>query len=482
MKIQWFCENIHAISGYSDEARAMVRGLIDRGHDVKIVGKNTRPGKGEFTFQSGISRDYPVVFHTFRHGLYSPGTGAYGIARTMLEVSRVPENWVYRLNRLQEIWVPNLFNLELFARSGVDPDRLFVIPSPVVPDTVSSRTVFEPKTRKNFVFLSLFNYSARYRKGLDVLLKAYTETFGKNDDVCLVIKSNTTRDRMIGEFGLSGDGPEIRVINEVLDQRNLMALFRWVDCYVMPSRGEGIGRPYLEALGSGLPVIATGWGGHRDFLNDRNALLIKYQLKDVGPEHYLRYPGFYGSQWAEPDIRDLKRKMIQVIDKHFRKAEKREQAFRLPERYGIDQVCRRIIERLSDPLPARQDGPRDPNLFERLFPIYYPHMRTGEDVYRLNRQAFDTPVESVGILGTGPQARRVFQYIGREMGVPNILFIDERPEGNRFLNRPFRRLSGFSPVRDPVDLIVMGVRLQRLEQMFNRLINQVDSLPVYCFD
>jgi len=44
------------------------------------------------------------------------------------------------------------------------------------------------------------------------------------------------------------------------------ARFPQVKALVALTRGEGYGLPILEAAASGLPVIATGWSGHMDFL------------------------------------------------------------------------------------------------------------------------------------------------------------------------------------------------------------------------
>ena len=47
------------------------------------------------------------------------------------------------------------------------------------------------------------------------------------------------------------------------------------------THGEGFGRPLLEATMTGLPVIATNWSGHLDFLSDSNSMLLGGELKQV---------------------------------------------------------------------------------------------------------------------------------------------------------------------------------------------------------
>ena len=43
---------------------------------------------------------------------------------------------------------------------------------------------------------------------------------------------------------------------------------RAADAFVLPSRGEGWGRPHVEAMAMGLPVIATNWSGPTAYLDE----------------------------------------------------------------------------------------------------------------------------------------------------------------------------------------------------------------------
>ena len=39
---------------------------------------------------------------------------------------------------------------------------------------------------------------------------------------------------------------------------------------VIPSHGEGWGRPHVESMSCGVPVIATNWSGPTEYLNEEN--------------------------------------------------------------------------------------------------------------------------------------------------------------------------------------------------------------------
>ena len=52
------------------------------------------------------------------------------------------------------------------------------------------------------------------------------------------------------------------------ERHDIPALLRGVDCFVLPSLGEGISNTILEAMATGLPVIATDVGGNGELVRD----------------------------------------------------------------------------------------------------------------------------------------------------------------------------------------------------------------------
>ena len=105
-------------------------------------------------------------------------------------------------------------------------------------------------------------------------------------------------------------------------------LVRCCDCFVSLHRSEGFGRGMAEAMYLGKPVIGTGYSGNLDFMNEENACLVRYKLKDVEEG---QYPYGEGQVWAEPDMdhamylmqklladRDYGRKLGSVASRHMR--------------------------------------------------------------------------------------------------------------------------------------------------------------------
>jgi sugar transferase (PEP-CTERM/EpsH1 system associated) len=86
---------------------------------------------------------------------------------------------------------------------------------------------------------------------------------------------------------IAGDGPDAAAIESVLREgratevawmagkRNDVAdVMRGLDCFVLPSRAEGISNTILEAMATALPIIATDVGGNRELLDDRTGQLV----------------------------------------------------------------------------------------------------------------------------------------------------------------------------------------------------------------
>ena len=54
-----------------------------------------------------------------------------------------------------------------------------------------------------------------------------------------------------------------------------------VKAHLSFTRGEGFGRPLLEATISGKPMVVSAWSGHVDFLNKDMVNLIRWINKST---------------------------------------------------------------------------------------------------------------------------------------------------------------------------------------------------------
>ncbi len=249
--------------------------------------------------------------------------GRYRIGRTYFESDSLPDGWADRCQAMDEVWVPSHFSRKTFAAAGVDEGRLRVMHEGV--DT----NLFQPGVKplkipqtRGFNFLAVSDWIQR--KGFDVLLRAYLTEFKPDEDVALILKIYTINDPFADpearllyfverEVGLKLEqSPPIILLNGFIPNADMPRLYAAADAFVLPSRGEGFGRPYIEALACERAVLATRWSAQLDFLHDGNSYLIEPEgivpvPADVDGEYYA------GHHWAEPSVDHLRQLMRQVF-------------------------------------------------------------------------------------------------------------------------------------------------------------------------
>ena len=77
--------------------------------------------------------------------------------------------------------------------------------------------------------------------------------------------------------------PNIYILDGDLTDSEMNSLYNHpkVKAHVSYTRGEGFGRPLLEACVSGKPIIASAWSGHTDFLNPGFNFLVEGKLEPI---------------------------------------------------------------------------------------------------------------------------------------------------------------------------------------------------------
>ncbi|RUT33795.1 glycosyltransferase [Paenibacillus zeisoli] len=317
---------VQRASGLGIASRAYVQALRRQGVDVRV-------GRGRRTGASGDpSRKKVLIYH------HPPSQINFKLARarydciilnTVWETTRIPAHWLPNINKFDAICVPSRHNKQALRNSGVR------VPIFIVPHGVNARE-YGPGTRKlpltqskgRFTFVSVFGF--QHRKNPEALLRAYWEEFSASDAVLLVIKTNGyapyENEQWIKErirrykirLGIHKPTAPVVVIGRHLKPGSIYGLYRLGQVFVLPTRGEGVGLPFLESLASGTPVMATAWGGHMDFLTRRNSFLVPYRLssplQSMNSGHSIsrQFRHLFagkGQQWAEVDIGSLKRQM-----------------------------------------------------------------------------------------------------------------------------------------------------------------------------
>lgn len=259
-----------------------------------------------------------VIYHNFPkdpadlHGLKDL-IGKVKIGIFPWEESIYPKRWVDEINdNLDGVLTISTYVADILKSSGIKiPIR--VIPLGIDSEMIKdSPNIYKLSTKKKYKFLNIS--SAKKRKGLDILIKAYFEEFNIHDDVTLIIKSFPNPDNNLNEIIQSiqtPDSPEIILIEDPsLTEDQLASLHKQADCEVYPTRAEGFGLPILEAMYFEKPVIVTGYSGQMDFCNEDNSFLLDYTVEYSKESEFVNT----GARWAEPSKDSLKRLLRKVYE------------------------------------------------------------------------------------------------------------------------------------------------------------------------
>jgi glycosyltransferase involved in cell wall biosynthesis len=127
--------------------------------------------------------------------------------------------------------------------------------------------------RRKFTWLSVA--ALRPKKGLDVLLNAFAKSFGSNPNVELRIAGRgPMMQELVEQAGRLGLAEQVEFIGLVSRER-IRSEMQAADGFVLPSRVETFGVVVIEAMATGLPVVATVSGGPEEIVTPETGLIVQ---------------------------------------------------------------------------------------------------------------------------------------------------------------------------------------------------------------
>ena len=193
------------------------------------------------------------------------------------------------------------------------------------------------KTDKNFLVVSQWGP----RKNLENTIKWFVETFRDEEDVGLVLKTNTASDSVMDrvltqkrlELLLKAFGERkcsVYLIHGEVSPGNLAWLYEHptMKALINIGHGEGYGLPLFEAAYHGLPLITTAWSGQMDFICKPNKkgkqvpriVRVDYDINEVQKSAVWNGVIQADSKWAFARENSYKRALTECLEKetHYR--------------------------------------------------------------------------------------------------------------------------------------------------------------------
>jgi glycosyltransferase involved in cell wall biosynthesis len=216
------------------------------------------------------------------------------------------------------------------------------------------------------------------RKNIGVLIKSFLKAFSNiSNPPALVLKTNGANFSVLDRYDTKKkiqqvkdmftgvDLPNIYLIHGDFTIEEMSTLYNHpkIGAFITCTHGEGFGRPMLEATCCDLPVIATKWSGHLDFLTDSESMLIDGFLKPV-PKSVIWKPIIVEpSNWFDVNEADVvrkirtfhkKRKLIQKKATRLGKRNRREFSLKaMADKFNgiIDDILKNIPQSVNLTLP-----------------------------------------------------------------------------------------------------------------------------------
>lgn len=232
------------------------------------------------------------------------------------ELEQFPEGWQQHFRHFDEIWCPSAFTAQALAQRSPVP----VVAVPHLPDWPQLQRLYHQRQSQRpgpdparaagsrpFRFACLFDFwSTPERKNPAGVITAFQRAFppaaADHPPAELWIKASSASSfpqQAAALKALAGSDPRIRWFDALLSRQQMEQFWLQIDGLVSLHRAEGFGLTIAEAMGIGVPVMATGYSGNLEFSPPGSGVLIPWR-----PQAIERTAGDYpaGAFWADPDL------------------------------------------------------------------------------------------------------------------------------------------------------------------------------------
>jgi glycosyltransferase involved in cell wall biosynthesis len=207
------------------------------------------------------------------------------------------------------------------------------------------------------------------RKDTGMLIKIFLETFkGKGKKPGLILKTSTAtysimdRDEILDKIQklrlLVGDQdlPNIYLLHGELTDGEINELYNHskVKAHVSFTKGEGYGRPLLEASISQKPVIASNWSGQIDFLDKDMSVLLAGEVRQIHSSATVANMLIPESGWFTVDYEKAASILTDVYKNHKKYLDgAKRQAYRSRTEFSLDKMTEKLNSIIDEKIPKQ---------------------------------------------------------------------------------------------------------------------------------
>lgn len=218
------------------------------------------------------------------------------------ELEQPPLGWHKAYKYFDELWLPSRHAAKAFKNDCPVPLKVVHHPLQALPTKNFSKRDFSIDPSACILLCMADGRSDLGRKNISGIISAFLEALARDEKCVLLVKlHHITEPELLKIYQQIRPAKNVRIIKEVFDLACTADLMRCCDIFISLHRAEGFGLALAEAMMLGKAVIATGYSGNMEFMNQDNSILVDYELIPVESSNneYRMTPN---ALWAEPKL------------------------------------------------------------------------------------------------------------------------------------------------------------------------------------
>jgi len=315
MKIVYLSDLAFEGSGYSHITINLCQGLVELGHDVKVLGFSYQNEQHPWGFSVIPVTDFGAALATMNNlvGLWQPDVIVVGldipqqgnmldnfvklqipyIAITPLESGPLCMQWMMSLMRANKLFVISQYGADEINKEDVSAEHLQI---GIDSDVWKKRTNKDYReSRKNLfgieddTFIILTVADNQERKNLSGAMESlvmFKKRMGPDFKFRWVLV--TRPGSQIG-WKLLDAAVKLDLVEEYVELTRglsfdkLWSLYASADAFFISSKAEGLGMPVMEAMSVGVPVVGSDVGAITEHLSDNRGYLVPSEYEFIDP-------------------------------------------------------------------------------------------------------------------------------------------------------------------------------------------------------
>ena len=399
---------IDTFSGYGARSRDIVKALLKTNkYDIKIVSQ--RWGITPFGFLKADNPEHKQIMDCI---LTTPGlpkqpdiwmqitvpnefqpVGKYNIGVTAgIETDLCAPQWIEGLNRMNLNLVSSehakkVFEQSTFEKRNTQTQQVEAVirlekPIEVLFEGVDTeiykkldKVTSIPELNnipEKFAFLFVGHWLqgefSQDRKNVGGMIKTFLETFAdKKEKPALVLKTQSATPSIMDRADIlekiyyiqkmvKGDLPNIYLLHGEFTDEEMNELYNHpkIKAHVSFTRGEGFGRPLLEATVSQKPLIVSNWSGHLDFLNLDWIVPLSGLVEPIHSSATVQDMLIPEGRWFTADYKMAAKKLRDVFEnyKNYLDGAKR-QSYLSRTEFSLEKMGEKLESLIGDKIPKQ---------------------------------------------------------------------------------------------------------------------------------